>query len=546
MPLIEENIERENEKYNSRQTFQRKSSALTSDLKNKLGLEADEDRDMPKCDTIKIKAKNFLVKNSTNPGDSYERISFLGEGGFSKVLKVQSKVTKEMRAMKIIKKQGVNLDLKDANIFDEINILKTLDHPNIIKIYEFFEDERNFYLITEFCEFGDLFENLINADDELNPFFTESISCFIMKQLLSAITYLHDQNIIHGDLKLENILVDNKINNQINSNNSKGVEIKIIDFGCSKFFNKKIVSSDNINGTVNYIAPEALQGIINKKNDIWSCGVIMYILLSGEMPFQGKSDDETINSIESGEVKFKSSVFNNVSAEAKDLIKQLLTFDYNKRIDANHALKHKWFKIKLLQEKEVDKSYKFNIMSNLKNFKAEHKFQQAVYTYITHNLVAKEEIEGLRKIFKQLDADGNGKISKDELQRGFQESIGSILGELEMKALMKSIDQDNNGYIEYEEFIQAALGSKALLTHDNLIQAFNVFDIDKSGDITTEEFRKIIGGEEGVDDGEFQAFLKQIDLKSGESMTFEKFKSLMKKMNVKSSKTTILSKKNSL
>jgi len=484
---------------------------------------------------LKIQSQMFINENANNPADSYERVGIIGEGGFSQVIKVRRKNTNEYRAMKIIKKISVNPEFNEVNIFDEINILKKLDHPNIIKIFEFFQDSINFYLITELCEYGDLFENLIDTNDDVNPLFTENIAGKIMKQLLSAIIYLHSQNIIHGDLKLENILINDKVMNS-KKKQSNNIDIKLIDFGCSRIF-KKSLNLDveqKILGTMTYLAPEAFQGILDKKNDIWSCGVIMYFLLCGNLPFEGKSDTEVVDHIERGEFDFEAEIFKKISADAKDLIKLMLTLDYNKRIDAKTALKHKWFKNIDEGNLVVDKNYVSEIMNNLKNFQAEHKFQQAVYTYISHNLVARGDIENLRKVFQLLDKDGSGRLDKEELQKGFQEAFGYNLGEYEMQALMKNIDHDNNGYIEYEEFLKAAIGNKVLLSNENLIQAFNVFDADKSGDITTEEIRKIIGGEKGIEEDNFQEIISEIDLDKGDSIDFDRFKVLMKNIRRKS------------
>ena len=239
------------------------------------------------------------------------------------------------------------------------------------------------------------------------------------------------------------------------------------------------------------------------------------------------------------DIKFSSSVFKNVSPEAKDLLRHLMTRDHNKRIDAKMALKHKWFKCKL-DEKEIDLNFKKDIMNNLKNFQIEHKFQQAVCSYITHNLVSKKEIEDLRKIFKNLDLGGKGRISKEELQNGFRDTIGSVT-EIELQKLMKSMDTDNNGYIEYEEFLKGAMGNKYLLSKENLLQAFNKFDIDKNGNISIEKIRSIIGGESAIDEEGFNIFLDEINLKKGEALTFEKFIGIMN--NVKRRHTSYVTKK---
>ena len=233
-------------------------------------------------------------------------------------MKVRHTITGELRAMKIIKRSE-NSGFNESSIFAEIKILKSLDHPNIIKIYEFFQDKDNFYLITELCEGGDLFTLL--TDHEINTFFTERIIRSIMRQVFSALYYLHSLNIIHGDIKLDNILVESQNLQSFTNGSSTDLDIKLIDFGCSRKMTTEFKISEFLEGTISYIAPEIIQsGKIHKKNDIWSCGVMIFIILAGYPPFNGKTDNETFELIKLGNYTIPDEIKDHYSKEVIDLI----------------------------------------------------------------------------------------------------------------------------------------------------------------------------------------------------------------------------------
>lgn len=219
-----------------------------------------------------IQYKKGLIEKDYTIGE------VVGSGAFASVRKVKSKTNGQIRALKIIKKQK---NQNSARMYLEVEILKKLIHPNIMQIFEFYEDKKNFYIITEFCEGGELFDKIIEKGS-----FSENEAAWIMKQLLSAVNYIHSNNIVHRDLKPENILLDTKKDNII----------KIIDWGTARFFdrNKKM---NRINGTPYYIAPEVLAEKYDEKCDIWSCGVIMYIMLCGYPPFNAESDDLILEKI---------------------------------------------------------------------------------------------------------------------------------------------------------------------------------------------------------------------------------------------------------
>lgn len=203
----------------------------------------------------------------------YTILNTIGKGGFGEVKKVIHKVSQDVRAMKIIKKDQVDEQYLQT-LQNEIKILKQLDHPNIVKLYEIYSDQDNIYLITEFLEGGELFDLILKTRH-----FNENIAARIMKQLFQAINYCHSKNIVHRDLKPENLLLQA----------ADKFDIKVIDFGLSRTFDANKVMCSKL-GTPFYIAPEVLKQKYNEKCDIWSCGVILYILLSGTPPFNGKND----------------------------------------------------------------------------------------------------------------------------------------------------------------------------------------------------------------------------------------------------------------
>ena len=264
-----------------------------------------------------IQYKKGLIEKDYTIGE------VVGSGAFASVRKVKSKANGQYRALKIIKKQK---NQNNARMYLEVEILKKLVHPNIMQIFEFYEDKKNFYIITEFCEGGELFDKIIEKGT-----FSENEAAWIMKQHLSAVNYIHSNNIVHRDLKPENILLDTKKDNII----------KIIDWGTARFFDKS-KKMNRINGTPYYIAPEVLAEKYDEKCDIWSCGVIMYIMLCGYPPFNAESDELILEKIKKGKFSFPPEEWDSVSPLAKDLVTKMLEFHPSKRLSANEALTHKW------------------------------------------------------------------------------------------------------------------------------------------------------------------------------------------------------------
>ena len=322
---------------------------------------------------INEKLNDLVMEHQSSPWIYYKYLKTLGSGTYGTVKKVcLIKNPSTIRAMKIIPKENIIEGVDNTKLIDEITILKKLDHPNIMKIYECYVDKDNFYILSDFCDQGDLLGKL----EKLGKM-NEIVVKFLMDQILNAVSYLHSKNVLHGDIKLENILLYTASKNsgrrftsinidinhlidlrkEINRTNSVtkrsrnyvndmlNYEIKLIDFGCSKYFvNKnKHQKLSGIIGSTLYCSPEVVDDLYDEKSDEWSCGVLMYILLCGEPPFQGKSEEEIFQKIKKCQYNFKPKEFNDVSNNCKDLIKKLLEPKKKKRIKASDALKHPFF-----------------------------------------------------------------------------------------------------------------------------------------------------------------------------------------------------------
>jgi len=218
-----------------------------------------------------IRAADFVGRTQGKLRDYYRIGKVLGTGAFGEVRMCVHRESSAQRAVKVLRKSHMDDDEKRM-LFNEINILKEIDHPNIIKMYEFFEDEKRYYLVTEICKGGELFDEILQRGK-----FSERDAAVLMKQVLSCINYCHQANIVHRDLKPENILLEQ---------NKEFDQIKIIDFGTSLVYDPNRNLDEKL-GTPYYIAPEVLNKSYNHKCDIWSCGVITFILLSGIPPFNG-------------------------------------------------------------------------------------------------------------------------------------------------------------------------------------------------------------------------------------------------------------------
>ena len=461
---------------------------------------------------IKVTNELIVAESKSNPDREYKKIKFLGEGSYASVYQVQNKYTGSICAMKVIKKKYGSSSEEEKDILNEINILRMMDHPNILKLFEFYSNPREFSIVTELCPMGELFDQIIDKGP-----FDEKYSAYILYQVFSAVNYCP-----------ENILIVNKDDNELPF-------IKVCDFGTSKIFEtgfaeKKVVGSSY------YIAPEVLRKNYNEKCDIWSCGVIMYILLSQRPPFGGRDDYEIMENVKKGKYDLTQPPFDKISEEAKDLIKKTLNMDVNERISAEEALAHpffKKFKAKELFNKVKDVNTIKDLISNLKKYRRTSVIQETALAYLVRHFPHIKDVVNACKLFNQIDHSEDGKITKDELYKGINAIYKSSSLKKDIDDIFKNLDMDNDGYIGYEEFVRGAVEKEYFIQPNVLKFAFRYFDKDGDGEITFDEIEELFY--ESVPDKNkvneiLSAIIKEVDVNKDQKISFDEFSDVMKAM----------------
>ena len=506
-----------------------KPTNITSNLKDNNYLDENDDQilNLKTSPAVEIKTvkdwkftEGILVKETkADPYAIYDTLKVLGEGAFGKVEKVRHKISKQIRAMKIIHKDQIQLGSEEEQaLIKEINIVKTLDHPNIMKVFEYYNNDNCLFIISELLSGGELFDKI-----KENKFLKEEVCAYLMKQIFSAVDFCHEKKIIHRDLKPENVLIESE-----EEARKEFFTVKLIDFGTSDKM-KKGQKLDLQVGTPYYTAPEVLNNNYNEKCDLWSCGVMMYLMLCGKQPFNGDNDDEIYEKIRLCKIDFNDEEWDNISNDAKDLIKKLLIKDTNKRYSAKKALSHPWI-VKNKNQVKIDNNKFAEIVTNLRNYSAKLKLQQSTLAYIVHNLVNKEDCDYLRQVFIALDDNGDGKLTESELINGLSILLDKTEAEREVKRLFEIIDVDGNGFIEYEEFLRAGLNKAKILTEDNLETAFKLYDINNRHKINAKELGNVLGGgEDNVEENVWQEMIDEADIDKDGEINFDDFKGIMEK-----------------
>lgn len=257
----------------------------------------------------------------------------------------------------------------------------------------------------------------------------------------------------------------------------------------------------------------------------------MYILLSGEPPFNDpKADNDAImKKVEKGKYDISKGVWKTISKDAKDLISKLLTYKPENRISAEDSIQHPWFEDTKI---EVDATISQNALGNLKSFSSGQKLKLAASSYIGSQLISKSEKEKLAQMFKLLDTNGDGKLSKNEIMDGYEEHFGKLLNEDEVDKLFNDVDTDKSGFIDYSEFIVATMNQKKNLSEEKLTAAFKLFDTDGNGTISPAELKEVLSSSGQISDETIEEILKQADENNDGEIEYDEFVEMMKKVDL--------------
>jgi calcium-dependent protein kinase len=435
----------------------------------------------------------------------------LGEGSYGSVCRGRHRSTGDVRAIKrISKKQTHNME----RLRQEIEIMKAMDHPNIISLFETYEDQHFIYLVMELCTGGELFDRIISAGS-----FSEKEAATVMQQIFRGIYYMHQKGVCHRDLKPENYIFATQ--EPIGKN-----VLKLIDFGLSMFIDQG-KSMKTRAGTPYYVAPEVLAGSYSERCDLWSAGIIMYTLLSGYPPFNGRNDQEVLAKVRRGTFAFPQSDWKHISSDARNLVSHLLRFRPQERCTAQRALNHNWVKHEAPGAKDF--MLKQGFVNKLNNFRSQSKFKKAVLQIIAGQLNDGQIIQ-LRETFTAIDANGDGLLTLEELQAGLHRAgLNAIPSDLQQ--IMDGIDADKSGVIDYTEFLAATIDRRSYMREDVCWTAFNVFDLDKDGQITVEELQKVLQNDDVSAIGGFEdvaGLVRHVDTNGDGKVDFNEFMAMMR------------------
>lgn len=430
----------------------------------------------------------------------------LGMGRFGIVNQVC--LNKDKNQKFAIKSMQIDTILSELQLIEnELDILRLVDHPNIIKHYETYNDGKYLHLVTELCTGGELFERILKKGK-----FSEGEAAKIMEKILSAISFLHNLGICHRDLKPENFVF---------SSTDLDSEIKIIDFGLStKFVKEKHMSG--IVGTPYYVAPEVLEGVYTNACDVWSVGVILYIMLNGKPPFSGETSSEILGKVARAPVFFPEKAWHNVSHDAKDLLLKMLEKDPQTRFTAKQCLDHPWFQI---HGETTSPRLDIRLLKRLKNYRKPPRFKQEILGIVIkflHPLVVKYYTNN----FRAIDHNEDGYITVPDFIQSIRENNMEI-SEVEATQLLQILDFDKNGHFSISDFVAAAI-DKSLCSEEIAKLAFDHFDVQKDGYITVMDLVTAFQrGTKKYTDKEIQLILEEVDLNKDGKITFQEFKDIL-------------------
>ncbi|KAK8585911.1 hypothetical protein V6N13_050881 [Hibiscus sabdariffa] len=432
----------------------------------------------------------------------------LGQGQFGTTYHCIHKTTGAVYACKSIPKRKLVCREDYDDVWREIKIMHQLsDHPSVVQIKGTFEDSVFVHLVMEICEGGELFDRIVTKGQ-----YSEREAAKLIKTVVGVVEGCHSLGVMHRDLKPENFLFDSPGDDAV---------LKATDFGLSIFYKPGQRYSDVV-GSPFYVAPEVLCKHYGPEIDIWSAGVMLYILLSGVPPFWAETEAGVFKQILHGKLNFTSEPWPNISESAKDLIRKMLERHPRSRISAHQVLCHPW----IVDNRAPDKPLDSAVLSRLKQFSAMNKLKKLALRVIAERL-SEEEIGGLKELFKMIDTDNSGTITFQELKDGLKK-VGSELMESEIRALMEAADIDNNGSIDYCEFIAATLHMNKMEREENILAAFTYFDKDGSGYITIDELQQACQ-EYGLGDVPLEDVIREIDQDNDGRIDYGEFTAMMRK-----------------
>lgn len=415
----------------------------------------------------------------------------LGTGYNGQVQQGFDKATGSKVAIKAFNLRGLPERKKEA-LEAEVEVFLSMDHPHVVRLVNVYETEEQLELVMECMAGGELFKRVADAKR-----FTERDAADAAWQMLLALNYIHSHGIVHRDIKLENFLYESQ----------SGSHLKLVDFGFSKIHEDTTTKMSSSVGTLSYVAPEVLLKSYDSKCDMWSFGVVVFVLLLGYMPFSGPEAAQ-VQQIKLGKYRVKRHLWDNISPQGQDFVQRLLQVSPKRRLSAEQALDHLWIRERESLKASHDPSLDLEIAHALSDFGKASKFRRAAMSAMAWSLTSKERAQ-VRQAFIEMDRDKTGTIKLHE----FKEVIKSrfqLLDDESCVQAFKALDTSNTDEIHYSEFLAAMVSSRIAL-HDNVLkETFQRFDEDRTGYISKENMKRVLGAE--YSDEDIEDLMKEADL----------------------------------
>ncbi|CAI0450111.1 unnamed protein product [Linum tenue] len=456
--------------------------------------------------------KLYVLKEPTGRDISahYELGRELGRGEFGITYLATETSTNDKYACKSISKKKLRTAIDIEDVRREVEIMKHLPHhPNIVSIKDTYEDDSAVHIVMELCEGGELFDRIVARGH-----YTERAAAAVMRTIVEVVLMCHKHGVMHRDLKPENFLFANK---------KETSALKAIDFGLSVFF-KPGERFNEIVGSPYYMAPEVLKRNYGPEVDVWSAGVILYILLCGVPPFWAETEQGVAQAIIRSVIDFKRDPWPKVSDNAKDLVKKMLNPDPKQRLTAQQVLEHTWLQN---AKKAPNVPLGETVRTRLKQFSMMNKLKKRALRVIAEHL-SSEEVAGIREAFDMMDTTKKGKINIDELRVGLHK-LGQQITDPDLQILMEAADIDGDGTLNYGEFVAVTIHIKKMGNDEHLHKAFGFFDQNKSGYIETEELREALNDDiDTCSEDVLVAIMQDVDTDKDGRISYEEFATMMK------------------
>ncbi|WOG82945.1 hypothetical protein DCAR_0102117 [Daucus carota subsp. sativus] len=460
--------------------------------------------------TSGIKFRVLKEPTGQNVTDKYELGRELGRGEFGVTYLCTDLESGEKFACKSISKKKLRTSVDIEDVVREVDIMKHMpSHPNIVSLKDTYEDNDAVNIVMELCEGGELFDRIVARGH-----YTERAASSVMRTIVEVVQVCHKNGVMHRDLKPENFLFANK---------KETAPLKAIDFGLSVFFKPGEIFNEIV-GSPYYMAPEVLRRNYGPEVDVWSAGVILYILLCGVPPFWAETEQGVAQAIIRSVIDFKRDPWPLVSDNAKDLVKKMLNPDPKQRLTAQGVLDHPWLQN---GKKNPNVSLGEVVKSRLKQFSVMNKLKKRALGVIAEHLSG-DEVAGIKEAFDMMDTNKRNKINLEELRVGLAK-LGHSIPDPDLEILMEAADVDGDGALNYGEFVAVSVHLRKMANDEHLHKAFSVFDQNKSGYIEIDELRHALSDEDDANiEDVINAIMHDVDTDKDGRISYEEFTTMMK------------------